>query len=108
MYEKLSEALPIEDLLPKLVSLGAIPKSLKKKMDATTIGSDKVKLMLDKLLEEMSVKVYERFHVLIDVMQKFVEEENDVTVKRLLQDIYSIIGPPQPQGPPVSLSLASS
>jgi len=99
MYEKLSEALPIEDLLPKLVSAGAVPRSLKKKMDTTSVDSDKVNLLLDKMLDEMSAKVFVKFEILIDVMKEFAENENDRTVKALLQGIYNIIGSPQPIQP---------
>ena len=104
MYEKLSETLPIEDLLPKLVSAGVIPRSLKKKMDAALIESDRVKLMLDKMLDEMNAKVYVKFVTLIDVMKEYCEDENDRTVKALLQDIYDIIGNTQPAIQPVLTS----
>jgi len=107
LYDKFIKALPIDDLYPRLVSAGVITGMLKEKVDANPIACEKTKLMLDKMLVELSVEVPDRFKKLIEVMEKFVEDENDVTVKRLLQDIYVFIGAPQPVIRPGPSLLAS-
>jgi len=90
-YPKLIKALPIDDILPDLVAGGVLPGKLKARMDAITVSSDKVKLMLDEMEGGLKAQIPDQFESLIKVMETFAEDEGHIVVKKLVSDIRATL-----------------
>jgi len=90
-YAKLIKALPINDLLPELVSAGVLPGNLKKRMDAISIESEKVKVMLDGMEGGLKAQITDQFEEFIQVMEQFSISESDIVVGKLAKDIRTLI-----------------
>jgi len=95
-YPKLIRALPIDDILPDLVAGGVLPGKLKARMDAITVSSDKVKLMLDEMEGGLKAQIPDQFESLITVMEAFAEDEGHIVVKKLVNDIRASLASTTP------------
>ena len=93
-YPKLKYALPINDLLPYCFQGGIVPGYLKEKLDAIPVCSDKVVCLLDKMECGLRVGITDQFESFICVMEEFATDNDDIVVKKLAEDIRSIINEP--------------
>ena len=81
MTEDLCNALPIDDLLPKMIAKRVITFQDKAEIRAERTGRDKVELFISKLTGEMDSGENKRFYKFIDVMKE--SPKCDVLVKRM-------------------------
>ena len=81
MIEDLCNALPIDDLLPKMIAKRVITFQDKAEIRAERTNRDKVELFISKLTGEMDCGVNERFYKFIDVMKE--SPKCDFLVKRM-------------------------
>ena len=93
-YPKLKDALPINDLLPYFFKGGIVPGYLKEKLDSIPVCSDKVVCLLDKMERGLRAGIVDQFESFICVMEEFATDNNDIVVKKLTEDIRSIINKP--------------
>ena len=70
MTENLCKALPIDDLLPKMISKGVIDFSEKAEIREKRTNRDKVRLFISKLIREMDCGVNKRFYKFIEGMEE--------------------------------------
>ena len=96
-YAKLIKALPINDLLPELVSAGVLSGNLKKRMDATSVESEKVKVMLDGMEGGLKAQIPDQFEEFIRVIEQFSIDESDMVVGKLAKDIRALISASPPE-----------
>ena len=93
-YPKLQDALPIDNLLPYFLQRGIVPGYLKEKLDCIPVRSDKVVCLLDKMEHGLRAGIIDQFESFICVMEEFATDNNDIVVKKLTEDIRSIINEP--------------
>ena len=109
-YAKLISALPINDLLPELISARVIPGNLKERMDVISVRRDKVKAMLDEMEGGLKAQIPDQFEQFVQVMERFSIDENDMIVGKLASEIRAFIEESQngrvDGSSPVSASLA--
>ena len=93
-YPKLKDALPIDDLIPYCFKGGIVPGYLKEKLDSIAVRSDKVKCLLDEMERGIRVGITDQYESFICVMEEFATDNNDIVVKKLTEDIRSMINKP--------------
>ena len=93
-YPRLSNALPITDLLPYCFKAGIVPRYLKERLNSIPVRSDKVTCLLDEIERGLLVGIVDQFESFICVMEEFATDNNDIVVKKLTEDIRSIISEP--------------
>ena len=98
MTEDLYNALPIGDLLPKMISKRVITFQEKDDISAGSTTRDQVDVFLSKLTREMVSSDNRRFYAFIDVMKE--SPKCDFLVERMERWInhYKGIPPAQPAG----------
>ena len=95
-YPRLSNALPITDLLPYCFKGGIVPRYLKERLNSILVRSDKVTCLLDEIERGLLAGIIDQFDSFICVMEEFATENNDIVVKKLTEDIRSTINENQP------------
>ena len=91
-YAKLIEALPINDLLPRLFEAGVVLGSTKEKLNSIHfVRSEKVTCLLDKIELGLTVGIMDQFESFICVMEEYGADENDIVVQSLAKDIRLMI-----------------
>ena len=90
-YTKLTNALPITYLLPYLYEANVVSGYLKAKLNAIPVCSDKVACLLDEMEGGLKAGIVDRFESFICTMEKYCTVNDDVVVKRLCEDIRSLI-----------------
>ena len=90
-YSKLTDALPINDLLPVLFQEGVVPSNLKEKVNSISVRSEKVTFLLDKIEPGLKIGIIDQFESFVCVLEKFGTDNNDIVVKKLAEDIRSTI-----------------
>ena len=90
-YARLICALPIDDLLPELISARVIPGNLKERMDVISVRRDKVKAMLDDMEGGLKAQIPDQFEQFIQVMERFSTDENHMVVGKLASEIRALI-----------------
>ena len=93
-YPKLKDALPINDLLPYFFKGGIVPGYLKEKLDSIPVSSYKVVCLLDEMERGLRAGIIDQFESFICVMEEFATDNNDIVVKKLTEDIRSIVNKP--------------
>ena len=93
-YPRLSSALPITDLLPYCFKEGIVPRYLKERLNSIPVRSDKVTCLLDGIERGLLAGIVDQFESFICVMEQFATENDDMVVKKLTEDIRSIINEP--------------
>ena len=73
---------------------GLFPRYLKEKLDCIPVRSDKVVCLLDKMECGLRAGIINQFESFICVMEEFATDNNDIVVKKLTEDIRSIINEP--------------
>ena len=94
LYPRLSSALPITDLLPYCFKGGIIPRYVKERLSSIPVRSDKVTYLLDEMERGLLAGIIDQFESFICVMEEFATDNNDIVVKKLTEDIRSIINEP--------------
>ena len=95
-YPRLSNALPITDLLPYFFKAGIVPRYLKERLNSIPVRSDKVTYLLDEIERGLLAGIVDQFESFICVMEEFATDNNDIVVKKLTENIRSIINENQP------------
>ena len=90
-YSKLTDALPINDLLPVLFQEGVVPTNLKEKVHSIPVRREKVIFLLDEIEPGLKVGIIEQFESFVCVLEKFGTDNNNIVVKKLAEDIRSTI-----------------
>jgi len=112
-YEKLTKALPVNDLIPKLFSEGILPGNLKSRIDCITVPSEKTRLLLDEMEGGLRIGITDQFDRFVRVLEQFSKDERHIVVGKMAKDIRLLVGgssaPPlvQPLLPSVQTSAAS-
>ena len=86
-YPKLIDALPINDLLPRLFRAGVVSGKMKEKLNSISVRSDKVACLLDKMELALKAGITNQFESFICVMERYGSDENDSVVQSLAEDI---------------------
>lgn len=94
LYPRLSNALPITDLLPYCIKGGIVPRYLKERLNSIPVRSDKVTCLLDEIERGLLAGIVDQFEAFICVMEEFDTDNNDIIVKKLTEDIKSMINGP--------------
>ena len=107
-YPRLSNALPITDLLPYCFKEGIVPRYLKERLNSIPVRSDKVTCLLDEIERGLLAGIEDQFESFICVMEQFATDNDDMVVKKLTEDIRSIINEPTCTVKQSSLTQSSS
>ena len=112
-YEKLTKALPINDLIPKLYSEGVLPGNLKSRIDTISVPSEKTRLLLDEMEGGLKIGITDQFEGFVRALEQFSLDEKHMVVGILAKDIRLIIGgssatPPVQPAPPPPVQISAS
>ena len=86
-YPQLIDALPINDLLPRLFRAGVVSGKMKEKLNSISVRSDKVACLLDKMELGLKAGITNQFESFICVMERYGSDEDDTVVQSLAEDI---------------------
>ena len=86
-YKNLVMALPINQLIPNLISHRVLTGNLAEQMRAIAVPSEKTTFLLRSIKQSLDDGRIDHFEHFVQALQDYVEDEDDIVTKHLLSDL---------------------